>query len=141
MIGSFALFMVLFAQGTKPPESQRNAEILVAEARTSILGVQKTTVQQSPEGGLEQLDKELVGLYSVLSPSLVEVHFQLGKGTESERLLVTSGVILDNYGLMVVPIIVEEHQRNGILSGISVTRVDGEEFSAELLAQNENYGI
>lgn len=133
--------MVLFAQESKPPESQLDAEVLVVEVPSPIFTGLNSPVQEPSKGILEQLDEELVELYSILSPSLVEVHFQLEGQPELNRLLVTSGVVLDNYGLVVVPIIVEEHQRNGILSGVSVTRVDGAEFRAELLEQNEEYGI
>lgn len=141
MIGTLALSIFLFAQESQPPESQQDAEVLVVEVPSPLASEWNIHAQVETKSVLEQLDEELVELYSVLSPSLVEVHFRLSQGTDSERLVVTSGVVLDNYGLVVVPIIVDEQQRNGILNGISVTRVDTAEFSAELLGQNEAYGI
>ncbi|PCJ53869.1 MAG: hypothetical protein COA70_06825 [Planctomycetota bacterium] len=142
MIGTLALSMILFAQDPKPPESQLEAEILVVEVPSPLAGEWRAKHQTLlPMGGLEQLEKELIELYAVLRPSLVEVHFQISLAGEKEHLLVTSGVVLDNYGLVVVPIVVGEHQREGVLSGISVVRVDGAEFDAEFLAQDSTYGI
>jgi len=142
MIGTLALSMILLAQDPLPPESQQDAEVLVVEVPSPLAGEWKVKHQAIlAVGALEQLDKELTELYAVLRPSLVEVHFQLSKDTDKERLLVTSGVVLDNFGLVVVPIVVGEHQRERILSAIRVVRVDGVEFPAELLAQDESYGI
>jgi len=141
MIGTLALSIFLFAQESKPPDPQQHAEVLVVEVPSPLAGQWQAPAPIPSKGVLEQLDEELVKLYSVLSPSLVKVHVLLNQGTEVERLIVTSGVVLDNYGLVVMPIIMGEYQRDGILSGISVTRVDNAEFPAELLGQNEDYGI
>ncbi|MDA0666262.1 MAG: PDZ domain-containing protein [Planctomycetota bacterium] len=141
MIGTLALSIFLFAQESKPPEFQQDAEVLVVDVASPLTGEWQAQVQIESKGVLEQLDEELIELYSALRPSLVEVHFLLSQGTDAERLLVASGVVLNNYGLVVVPIIVDGHHRNGILSEIRVTRVDSAVFPAELLGQNEAYGI
>ncbi|MFK5956333.1 MAG: PDZ domain-containing protein [Planctomycetota bacterium] len=143
MIGVLALIGILFAQEPvpQPPESEQNAEILVVEVPSPVIGEWKGHIEIQRMGALEQLEAELVALYSTLSPSLVEAQFRLAAGTDQERLVVTSGVVLDNYGLVVVPILLNEEQRQVSLSEIRLVRVDGHPFEATLLAWNEDYGI
>ncbi len=103
-------------------------------------------LQARTPGAMASFEQELMRLYEVLSPSLVEVHFTLSEGSQAnaekkERQLITSGVVLNNYGLVVVPVAFDEEQRAVLLEKIQVLRIDGKEFSAELLDWNEDYGL
>lgn len=95
-------------------------------------------VQPSALGMLEQ---ELIGLHKKLGPALVEVQFSFSANTENAYAVITSGVVLDNYGLLAVPILLDEEQRDVTLDNIQVQRVDGKRFPAEILDWNEDYGV
>lgn len=101
----------------------------------------------APESSsLAGLERDMIALHSSLRSSLVTVHVPLGlRGEDGEflpaREFVTSGTVLDNYGLVVIPLEVEQDFPEAAFGPIRVFRADGHEFSAELLATNPSYGM
>jgi len=124
-------------------------EIEVVEVPSPLAGVKHTILRVSastsptllPTDGLAALEFEMSGLYRRLRSSLVEVSIQLVSATDEARLLTTSGVILDNYGLFVVPVVWKELQGESGKNKITVYRTDGQIFEAEFVAWNVNYGV
>lgn len=99
--------------------------------------------QQSSQDSLE---RDMIDLHASLRSSLVTVHVPLGTRDESgeftaQRKWVTSGTVLDNYGLVVIPLEMPKDFPEAALGPIRVFRADGIEFSAELLSVNRLYGM
>jgi len=100
----------------------------------------------APESSLAGLERDMIELHSTLRSSLVTVHVPLGMRTDNGDFLpstefVTSGTVLDNYGLVVIPLEVQQDFPEAAFGPIRVFRADGHEFSAELLDTNPRYGM
>jgi len=94
------------------------------------------------------LEQDLVSLHARLRASLVTVHLPLrGPSTEqapeglAKAELITSGTVLDNYGLVVVPLDLPPGFPKEAISDFVVYRADGKAFPATLLATNNAYGL
>lgn len=148
MIGVITLSVLLHPQEPPaPPERAAEVEIIEVPApvldpddpRLSLQGVHLRAFQST--SALAEMEQELIQLYGSLDPSLVQVSFLFAKGSDRERLLVSSGVALDNFGRIATPILLDEEQRDVLLDKITISRVDGKEFEAELVAWDEEYGL
>ena len=94
-----------------------------------------------PMSGLASLELEMSSLFRRLRPSLVEVNFQFSEESELKSPILTSGLVMDNYGLIIAPVVLDDIQIEALVDGIKVYRTDGKVFSAELVAWNANYGV
>ena len=149
MLASLAILALLLPQET-PPTPEPEPEVIEVPApvvppetpKLPVLHGQNLQLQAVVRGSaLAQLEEELIGLHKKLGPALVEVQFSFSGETEKAHAVITSGVVLDNFGLVVVPILLDEEQRDVTLDGILVQRMDGYQFQAELLAWDTDYGI
>ncbi|MGB0953172.1 MAG: S1C family serine protease [Planctomycetota bacterium] len=146
---NLAILALLLPQET-PPTPEPDPQVIEVPApvvppetpRVPLLRDQNLHLQAVVRGSaLAELEKELIDLHKKLGPSLVEVQFSFSTGTDNATAFITSGVVLDNYGLVVVPIMLDEEQRDVTLDGILVQRMDGYQFKGELLDWNADYGI
>jgi|FLOH01.1.fsa_nt_gi S1-C subfamily serine protease len=149
------LLLPIFLQQPDPPSLPAakpvspQVEIEVVEAPSPLVGAKHTILRVSgstlstliPSGGLAGLELEMSSLYRRLRSSSVEVTIQFVNDAEEPRLLITSGVILDNFGLFVVPVVWQGLPRGSEKEKITVYRTDGQMFQAELVAWNVDYGI
>ncbi|MCP4093679.1 MAG: serine protease [Planctomycetes bacterium] len=118
---------------------------------TSSQGTPKTTQGLQLKGaelshvmsisGLGNLEMEMSGIFRRLRPSLVEVHFQFSEESELKTPILTSGMVMDNYGLIIAPVVLDNDRVEALVGGIKVYRTDGKDFSAELVAWNAHYGV
>ncbi|MDP7063273.1 MAG: S1C family serine protease [Planctomycetota bacterium] len=94
-----------------------------------------------PMSALASLESEMAGLYRKLRPSLVEVHFQFLEESNLRSPVLTSGMVMDNYGLIITPVVLDKAQVDALVDGIKVYRTDGKNYRAELIAWNAHYGV
>lgn len=150
------LLLSVFAQQPAPPTppvppAPKQVEVEVVEVPSPLGGKHHQVIKLSaaavpqfmPLSGLASLELEMSALYRRLRTSLVEVRFEFEAKPEANipRRLLTSGVIMDNYGLFVAPVILTHEQLEALSGGIKVYRTDGQVFEAELVAFNLDYGI
>lgn len=150
MLASLAILAFLLPQET-PPALEPEPETIevpapVVPPKTPQLPIlrsgQNIHVQALvPRSALAELENELIALHKQLGPALVEIQFAYSGSTDQAHAVITSGVVLDNFGLVVVPLVLTEEQRSVTLDSITVQRIDGHQFEAELLDWNEDYGI
>ncbi|MHC4823971.1 MAG: S1C family serine protease [Planctomycetota bacterium] len=148
MFGIIALSVLLVPQEhPAQPEGESDVQIIEvpapildpADPRLKLQGIHLQALRSS--SALAQVEEELIQLYGNLGPSLVEVSFLFSEDTEREKLIVASGVVLDNFGRIVTPILLDEEQRDVLLDKITISRVDGHEFEASLIDWDEEYGL
>lgn len=149
------LLLSVFAQQPVPPvppaPEQVEVEVEAVEVPSPLGGKRHQVIKLSGSGvpqliplnGLASLELEMSSLYRHLRTSLVEVRFEFEANPQADipSRLLTSGVIMDNYGLFVAPIILTQEQQDALSGGIKVYRTDGQVFEAELVAFNLDYGI
>ena len=95
----------------------------------------------SPLQGLATLQREMTEHFRTLRASLVEVKFLLKGDSNTVQKIMTSGIVLDNFGLFAVPLVFDAKQSVALRGNITVYRTDGKSFKAELLARNHDFGI
>ena len=150
------LLLSVFAQQPAPPippvaPVPEQIEVEVVEVpspleskRHQVIKLSGSSVTQlMPLNGLASLELEMSSLYRRLRTSLVEVRFEF-EANEAAGIpssLLTSGVIMDNYGLFAAPVILTQEQQDALSGGVKVYRTDGQVFEAELVAFNLDYGI
>jgi S1-C subfamily serine protease len=150
------LLLSVFAQQPAPPTppvtpGQDGTEIEVVEVPSPLTSKRHQVIKLSgaavpqlvPLGGLASLELEMSALYRRLRTSLVEVRFEFEADPEAHipSRLLSSGVIMDNYGLFVAPVILSQVQQDALSGAIKVYRTDGQVFEAELVAFNLDYGV
>lgn len=151
MLVNLAILALLLPQET-PPTPEPDPQVIEVPApvvppetpRLPVLrgqDLQLQAVLRSSGSALAELEQELINLHKALGPSLVEVQFSFSADTEKATAFITSGVVLDNYGLVVVPILLDEEQRDVTLDKILIQRMDGYQFEADLLDWDADYGI
>lgn len=89
---------------------------------------------------LEQLEKDLIALHAGLRASLVTVRVPL-RALDATAELVTSGTVLDNEGLVVIPLDLRPEFPAEAVGEITIYRADGLTFTGRLLATNPAYGL
>lgn len=94
----------------------------------------------SAVSALEQLEKDLISLHAGLRASLVTVRVPL-RGLDATAELVTSGTVLDNEGLVVIPLELRQGFPVKAVGEITIYRADGRAFTGRLLATNPAYGL
>ncbi|MHC4836758.1 MAG: S1C family serine protease [Planctomycetota bacterium] len=118
----------------------------------SLIALQGTpTPPPAPEpptapaiSALEQLEKDLISLHAGLRASLVSVRVPLRAPLgelDATAELVTSGTVLDNEGLVVIPLDLRPEFPAEAVGEITIYRADGRAFAGRLLATNPAYGL
>jgi S1-C subfamily serine protease len=146
------ILLSVFVQQPEPPNPPPVPERVEVEMEASspqaapktaqIIQIKGAEFSQlMPMGGLASLELEMSTLFRRLRPSLVEVNFQFSEESELQSPIMTSGMVMDNYGLIITPVVLNDAQVEGLVGSIKVYRTDGKVFSAELVAWNANYGL
>ena len=142
------LALTLFPAALQQPveeDKSNQAPVLVPSPLQSQHKVLRLTAQASPGMpmglGLMAMEQELMALFKQLRPALVEVEFRFRADEGGVRSLLSSGMVLDNYGLLAVPVMLDPEQVVRLESGVRVYRTDGQPFQADILESNAEYGI
>lgn len=146
------LLLSVLVQTPEPPDPPPATERVDVGMETmpseqwlkSIQALQVKGVEFSssmPMSALASLESEMAGLYRKLRPSLVEVHFQFLEESNLRSPVLTSGMVMDNYGLIITPVVLDKAQVDALVDGIKVYRTDGKNYRAELIAWNAHYGV
>lgn len=90
---------------------------------------------------LDQLEQRMVRLYRELRPSLVGVRMTLViEGLDEPQHRTSSGVVLDDYGLVVAPVALPRGVAFEV-HDIQVTRMDERQFAAEVVEHSRLYNL
>jgi len=132
-----------------PPAAPDEIEVEMVEVPSPFGGKKQHVIQLSggkiaaalPVQGLASLELEMSQLYRQLRSSLVEVRFEFGSDEAVTRTVMVSGMVMDNYGLFVTPVVFSDQEREELKGNITVYRTDGRAFGAEFVDWNVDYKV
>jgi serine protease Do len=133
------------------PADEESVSVEVVEVPSPLAGGRHQVIKLTssnmpallPVATLAGLEREMTALFRDLRPALVEVEYLVGTEPASGQALrvFASGLVMDNFGLLITPMSFDDEQRDSLSGNIKVYRTDGKVFAAELVEWNASYGL